>query len=198
MAKSVERWQQVKSIFQAALEHDAGSRGAFLDGACAGDASLRSDVESLIASHDAAGSFIQRPVFEAAAHLIVSGDAEKTIGVLRRRTGVDPVVAWLVCVSGPGRGKDYSICRERSFIGRAREMDVCIRSDPRVSRNRHALISYDPKSNTFKLGPGDANGLVYLNGEEVEAPSVVEPYDRIQLGQTELLFVPFCGKRFRW
>ncbi|MEW6207528.1 MAG: protein kinase [Acidobacteriota bacterium] len=61
-----ERWKKVESIFQAAVERDPKDRAAFLDEACAEDDSLRREVESLIASHDQAGS-----LFETA-----SGNAE--------------------------------------------------------------------------------------------------------------------------
>jgi hypothetical protein len=40
--------------------------------------------------------------------------------------------------------------------------------------------------------------LVYLNDEEVLTPVEVAPYDRIELGETVLLFIPFCGERFTW
>jgi hypothetical protein len=198
MAMTAESWQRVKSIFQAALERDAGGRAAFLDAACGGDAAIRREVESLIASHDSAGSFIELPAFHAAADLIVTGRAESTISGLRKSIGIDPVVGWLVCVKGPDRGNDYPLRSRRNFIGRSVEMDICIAGDRGVSRNRHAIISYDPKKNTFKLIPGGSSSLVYLNDEELGFPSPVQPYDRIQLGETELVFFPFCGARFQW
>jgi hypothetical protein len=198
MAITAESWQRVKSIFQAALERDAASRGAFLDAACGGDAAVRREVESLIASHESAGSFIELPAFQAAADLIVTGRAESTISGLRKSIGADPVAGWLVCIQGPDRGQDYPIRSRRNFIGRSAEMDICIASDRGVSRNKHAIISYSPKKNAFKLIPGGSGSLVYLNDEELEAPSPVQPYDRIQLGETELVFFPFCGARFRW
>jgi eukaryotic-like serine/threonine-protein kinase len=56
-----ERWQQVKDVLTAALELAPGRRAAFLDGACAGDPSLREEVESLLASYEQAASFIETP-----------------------------------------------------------------------------------------------------------------------------------------
>ena len=47
-----ERWQQLKQIFQSAVERDPAERSTFLDQACANDPALRSEVESLIALHD--------------------------------------------------------------------------------------------------------------------------------------------------
>lgn len=47
-----ERWQQVKHIFNAAVEQDPKYRPAFIAEACGADAELRSEVESLISSHE--------------------------------------------------------------------------------------------------------------------------------------------------
>ena len=71
-----ERWQKVKEIFQSALERAPSERSAFLAGACGGDETLREEVESLIASHEKDGSFIDSPAYEAAAELIVNEKAE--------------------------------------------------------------------------------------------------------------------------
>jgi serine/threonine-protein kinase len=44
-----QRWKEIDGIFAAALERDSAERPKFLDEACAGDAELRKEVESLIA-----------------------------------------------------------------------------------------------------------------------------------------------------
>jgi eukaryotic-like serine/threonine-protein kinase len=63
-----ERWQQLSELFHAALERAPEERAAFLDEACAGDESLHKQVEDFIAGHEAAGSFIDSPAIEVAAH----------------------------------------------------------------------------------------------------------------------------------
>ncbi len=42
-----ERWERIKEVFSAALERDPSARVAFLDEACAGDAEMRREVDSL-------------------------------------------------------------------------------------------------------------------------------------------------------
>ena len=116
----------------------------------------------------------------------------------KRMGGVDPVVGWLVCVQGPEKGRDYRLHTERNFIGRAPSMDVAITGDASISRENHAVLSYNPKKNNFRLAPGDSRGLVYLNDEEVLTPLEIAAYDRIELGETVLVFIPFCGERFQW
>src|SRR5262245_29973979 len=65
-----ERWQQLKEIFHSALERDPAERSAFLHRACGGDADLRSQVESLISSHDEAGDSIEIMAAEAATKML--------------------------------------------------------------------------------------------------------------------------------
>ncbi|OLD27485.1 MAG: hypothetical protein AUJ04_03830 [Acidobacteria bacterium 13_1_40CM_3_55_6] len=66
-----ENWEQVKELFEAALKREAVERVAFLDGACAGDEALRREVESLLKSYEAAGSFMDAPAVESAAESLL-------------------------------------------------------------------------------------------------------------------------------
>lgn len=116
----------------------------------------------------------------------------------KRKLGIDPVVGWLVCVEGHDKGRDYRIRSERNSIGRDPSMQICISGDETISREKHAVISFNPKKGTFLLYPGEGRGLVYLNEEEVAMPAELKAYDLIELGQTKLMFVPFCGERFHW
>jgi hypothetical protein len=53
----MERWQQIESLFQEALERDPAERDAWLREACQGDSDLRREVASLLANHQAAADF---------------------------------------------------------------------------------------------------------------------------------------------
>lgn len=125
-------------------------------------------------------------------------DMGTTVAVMRKKTGMDPVVGWLVCVSGPDKGRDFRIRSERNGIGRGTDMAICISGDETISRDNHAYISFNPRKGTFRVGPGDGRGMTYLNGEEVDIPQPLNAYDLIELGQSQLLFIPLCGERFNW
>lgn len=75
-----ERYQQVDQIFQAALELNPQQRPAFLDEACSGDGTLRSEVESLLTSDSGGLSFIDEPTFDMAARLLASDEPELSAG----------------------------------------------------------------------------------------------------------------------
>jgi hypothetical protein len=121
----------------------------------------------------------------------------RALGV-QGQEGFDPVVGWLVCVDGPDKGEDYRLRNERNFVGRGEKMQVRIMRDATVSRENHAIVSYNPKSRQFKVHPGDARGLVYLNGAEVDTPAPLLAGDHVEIGKTKLLFVPLCGTSFGW
>jgi serine/threonine-protein kinase len=67
-----ERWQQIDQLLDGVLERTPEGRAAFLDQACAGDAALRREVESLVSAHARAGSFIEQPALEAAAEMLAN------------------------------------------------------------------------------------------------------------------------------
>jgi hypothetical protein len=50
-----ERWQKVKNILGPALEMEPAKRPAYLEKACASDASLRADIDRLLVAEDEAG-----------------------------------------------------------------------------------------------------------------------------------------------
>ena len=53
-----ESWQQVKRLFDAALQQDPASRDRFLSQTCGGNSEVKKEVEKLLAAHEQAGSFM--------------------------------------------------------------------------------------------------------------------------------------------
>lgn len=45
-------------------------------------------------------------------------DRGQTIALVQKEMGIDPVVGWLVCISGAEKGRDYRIHSDNNFIGR--------------------------------------------------------------------------------
>lgn len=127
----------------------------------------------------------------------VVGDG-KTVAVMKKEHGIDPVVGWFVCVKGPDRGSDFRIKGEKNFVGRGPSMDIRIPGDETISRENHAIVSYNPRKRSFKLHPGEGRGIVYVNGEEVDAPRELAKSDMVEIGRTTLMFVPLCGDDFDW
>jgi hypothetical protein len=127
-------------------------------------------------------------------------DPGLTVGYIVGKLAIDPVVGWLVCIEGADRGRDYPIRSEFNWIGRSETMRIAIAGDEKVSRENHAVVGYDPQANMYTLGPGTGNRMVYHNDKALFAAVPLQRYDRIKLGDTTLVFVPFLGDDwpFRW
>jgi len=217
-----ERWQQIEAIFREAVKLQGATRLSYLEQACRGDPGLRVEVESLL-TNDRSRNMLDIPAINGLGFNDLDQaidewylhpqpsppvqpptpqpppyDDGRTVGPLPQARDFDPVVGWLVCVKGASAGRDYRIRGERNRIGRDSRMDICIAGDNRISRENHAMITFDPRNNQFRLSPGQSRGIVYLNGSLVDTSISLEPYDTIELGQTSLQFVPLCGERFQW
>ena len=140
---------------------------------------------------------VAEPEPEKAEPVIRDIDSVKTVSKYADTKGLEPVTGWLVCVKGDNYGKSYEIATGQNCIGRDSSMEICIK-DPSISREKQAYLIYEPKKSQFFLRSGDGVGLTYLNDEMLCGMVPLNAYDRIQLGDAEFLFVPFCGERFVW
>jgi hypothetical protein len=140
------------------------------------------------------------PVMSQAAPKPGPGGADigKTVGVIKKQIGIDPPVAFVVAVEGVHRGEDFKLHAGRNFVGRSADSDVALASDDTVSREGHALISYDVKNNSFLIAPGQGRGITYLNDHEVANAEALAAYDTIEVGKSKLVFLPLCGEQFKW
>ena len=138
------------------------------------------------------------PSYPEAAPSSFDEEDNCTIGYYSRVIGVEPVVGWLVCTEGEYRGESFKLKSGRNFIGRAANMDVVLSADHSISRFKHAAVIYEPRSRQFIVVPGESRELCYLNGEVVLSNLKMEAYDVLNLGNTSLMLIPCCGKRFSW
>ncbi|MGB7433492.1 MAG: FHA domain-containing protein [Ahrensia sp.] len=108
-------------------------------------------------------------------------------------------VGWLVVVNGPGRGCSREIYYGMNSVGRSPDERISIDfGDTSISREAHAYIVYDEKQADFYIQHGGKSNLVRLNGSPVLAPQPLKHGDRIEMGKSELLFIPLCGESFNW
>lgn len=133
----------------------------------------------------------------------VSGNPEdiKTVAMYGFDTEIDPVTGWVVAISGPEKGKSFEIRSGKNTLGREgaeNVVDISLSSDHKVSRGIQAIIIYEPQKREFLLQVSNGSSLVYLNSQLLMEFSHIEAYDQITIGETDLLFVPFCSDRFSW
>lgn len=126
-------------------------------------------------------------------------DEEKTVGYYFSDVGSEPVVGWLVCIEGCEFGRSFTLKAGKNFIGRNVSVnDIVLQGDNSVSREKHAIVVYDPKSRAFLVQPGMSSELFYVNDNVILQATVIKARDVIAVGNTKLMFVPCCGPDFTW
>ncbi len=67
---SAKNWLQVETLFHMALDLSVKERDKYLSRLCAGDDSLRREVESLLASVNIKDDLFEHPIFETGIGLM--------------------------------------------------------------------------------------------------------------------------------
>lgn len=111
---------------------------------------------------------------------------------------VDPVVGWLVCIRGKHFGESFNIAAGKNSIGRSANNHIVLWKDNSVSREKHAMVIYEPKKRNFYVQPGDSSGLTYLNDEYITESKRLASGDIVELGDCQFIFIPLCGEKFTW
>ena len=123
---------------------------------------------------------------------------EPTISIAQAKSGNEPVVGWLLGLTGNTTGQAFELKAGKNFIGKAPSNDVCIPDDEAMGLTRHAAVLYEPRERVFIALPSEGKELLYLNGELLVKSAQLKAYDRLKAGNTELLFFPLCTEKFAW
>ena len=135
---------------------------------------------------------------------VTNDNQGKTVGIFSAKqfdgenAPIDPVVGWLVAIKGPHKGQSFEIVSGKNSIGRRNDNRIVLANDNEVSRENHAWIIYEPKKRDFYLKSGDERGLVYVNDDVIMETLKLKAKDKIELGSSLLLLVPFCSDEFSW
>lgn len=169
-----EQWQQLREILNSAISLPPGERSAYLDQACAADQELRSEVESLLQSHDDAGSvFLNTPAADLKAAISEDRPRSSWIG---RRIGVYQIEAE---IGHGGMGQVYRAVRADGQFKKTVAIKV-VRGGydtkavlERFVHERQILASLDhPNIARLYDGGTTEDGLPYLVMELIEGTPI--------------------------
>ncbi len=189
-----ERWQRVKQLLDEAIGLNAGDRSPFLERACDGDSALRLEVESLLSSHEQAGTgFLRNPAVD------VNATAKASEPRAGRRIGVYQIVEE---IGRGGMGDVYRAVRDDGQYTKEVAIKL-VRSGgdsrsllERFRNERQILASLDhPNIARLLDGGTDDDGAPYLVMELIEGTRIDAYCDEHRLTITERLrlFAQVCG-----
>jgi serine/threonine protein kinase len=75
-----ERWQQIETVLQDALDRAPVERASFIEDACTGDEELKTEATTLIAAYEEAGDFIEQPAMAQDAHVLLGDGLAGNVG----------------------------------------------------------------------------------------------------------------------
>lgn len=128
---------------------------------------------------------------------VVNGESKGNIPE-KKPEQIDPVVGWLVCIKGEHFGESFVICVGMNSVGRSEKNRIVVKRDPSISREKHAIITYEPKHHQFYIKPGDSSGLTYVNEEYITETKHLVAKDVLELGNSKFMLIPLCGEDFFW
>jgi len=116
-----------------------------------------------------------------------SGEALDDISTQLIRDKSNQVVGKLTIVEGPGAGQSVNIYTGTNQIGRGDDMRVQINfGDDTISRQQHAVITFDSKALEVRIYDGGKPGGLWVNGARITADEAIKFGDTIKLGETTL------------
>jgi serine/threonine protein kinase/tetratricopeptide (TPR) repeat protein len=202
---SPDRWQQIESVFQNALDLESSKRAVYLAENCGGDVELRREVEKLLTDYESADSFIESPVWTDSRFLNSSAKKEisdsldeefkgsetrallgKKIGVYRltREIGRGGMGAVFLGERADG---EFSQKVAVKLIKRGMDSDFIVR---RFRHERQILASFEHPFIARLLDGGTTfDGLPYFVMEYIEGDTLYNFCDKKRLNTRERLKV---------
>ncbi len=179
-----QRWEQVKRLFQEALERPPEERDAFVEQACADDTTLRIELLSLLRSHDEAAGFLRDPPAELAARILEQERAGASL--VGRRLGPYRL---LQCIGRGGTGAVYLAVRDDDEFQKRVAVKVVRRGMAtsellqRFRSERQILASIEhPNIARLLDGGSTEEGLPYFVMEYIEGEPITRYCDVRRLG----------------
>src|SRR5215813_13843295 len=171
------RFQTIEEIFLAAVEQEPEQLSAFLDTACDGDEALRHEVETLLASDQRAGRFIERSTVGLAAKIIENRQTHSLVG----QTIGHYKISESIGTGGMGEvylATDIVACRKAAL----KLLPLRVTGDAarlkRFDQEAHAVVGLNHPNVLTVYEIGEDNSIHYIASELIEGETLRERLTR--------------------
>lgn len=188
------QWRKIKEIFASVVDVEPEARSEFLRRACGDDAKLKREVESLLAAHEEASSFIEKNVFDL--NLTAGANGASLIG---KQFGHYRILRE---IGRGGMGMVFLAERDDGEFRRKVAVKIVRQSfsdevlENRFRRERQILASLN-HPNVARLFDGGVTpeGLPYLVMEYVEGETLTDFAENrdLSIEQRLRLFLKICS-----
>jgi serine/threonine protein kinase/TolB-like protein/Flp pilus assembly protein TadD len=181
-----ERWQQIKPLFQSAIERPPAERTAYLDQVCVGDPGLRSEVATLISAYEQAGDDVAALGAEVAATMLAETEGGS---IAAQRLGAYQIISQ---IGRGGMGEVY--CARDTKLDRIVALKI-LPKQVAADQDRMRRFVREAKAASALNHPnvatiheiGEADGVSYLVMEYVEGETLTAKITGQALETAEIL-----------
>jgi Tol biopolymer transport system component/serine/threonine protein kinase len=187
---NIDRWQRIKEIYDSALDLEPGGREAYLGEACAGDESLRQEVEALLANLPEADGFMKDPAVEVAARGLARDQASKPEPDYVGRSLLQYRIVEKIGEGGMGvvfLAEDSSLNRKVAMKFLPQEMQQDSTARKRFLREARSAAALDHPYICHINEVGEAEGTDFIVMEYVDGQMLTDKFQRGRLSLKQVL-----------
>ncbi len=181
-----ERWKEIERICQSALVIEREKREAYLKEACAGDESLRKEVEVLLQQQTKAEGFLQDPAIDDAAKALAKEKENALAGELTGRIISHYRIIEKIGQGGMGEvflAEDTSLHRKVALKFLPPEMQQDSLAQKRLMREARSAAALDNPYICTIHDVGEVEGKIFIVMELVDGQTLM---DRLRRGRLPL------------
>jgi eukaryotic-like serine/threonine-protein kinase len=190
-----ELWKRIKEIFETALEKNLNDRKAYLDTECAGDPSIRSEVDSLLLAHRSTTKFLETQIINTDFFSESDAESDPLLGKEFRSYKIEKRIGsgGMASVYLASRiDKEFEKKVAIKFIKRGMDTDEIIK---RFKTERNALANLDhPNIGMILDGGTTDDGLPYFIMEYIDGKPIDEfcADKKLSIKERLILFRKVC------
>lgn len=109
-----------------------------------------------------------------------------------------PVIGWLLCIKGQYLGQSYEIRYGSNQLSLNHIAKQNLDMSENDTEGYFTSISFNSGLNKFLIVPGISRELVYLNGNLLLEKAFLNQNDKVQIGESTLMFLPLLSDLFSW